>query len=571
MKLTIDGQEIELDESTTIIRAAAKLGIEIPVMCYKEGYDYFTSCMMCVVKDNTSGRTYPACSAQVADGMEIETQSEEIREARKSTLELLLSEHVGDCEAPCQRLCAIHSEIPKMIREIKDEQFEEAIATVREDMAIPSILERFCNAPCEKGCRRAQHDDGVSIRHLTRFIADWDLKRETPYLPPVRESTGKKIAIVGSGATGLSAAYYLTREGQACTVFEKSEQVGGRLRHSDDFDQSLMEDWVIDGEVRVLKLMGVDFKTGRTLGGELSLESLQADFDAVVLTLGATDNEALETIGIPVTEKGIKINPKTAMTGVKGVFAAGNLVKAKMPILKSVQVAKQMAMCASQHANGEPISGIVEMYNHMMGRLQEGEIDIFVTGTDPIARVVPENLEVEGYDLADAKLEGGRCMHCDCRASHDCSLRIYSDEYSAKQTMFKGEQRAYYSHVNQNAGAVYESGKCIKCGLCVQVTQKEGEDYGFTFVGRGFDVTAGVSLDKTLSEGLEKVADEVVEACPTGALSHNEKYQPEDGLPVGADLTRKLKRQSDGENSDGDGDIAAALSGAEDEGSGTEG
>jgi NADH dehydrogenase/NADH:ubiquinone oxidoreductase subunit G len=126
-------------------------------------------------------------------------------------------------------------------------------------------------------------------------------------------------------------------------------------------------------------------------------------------------------------------------------------------------------------------------------------------------------------------------MHCDCRASRDCKLRIYADKYGAKQNAFKGEQRARYEHVNQNAGAVYERGKCIKCGLCVQVTKKEGEEFGFTFVGRGFDVTAGVSLDKRLDEGLEKVADQVVEACPTGALTRNEKYQPPDGVSAGED------------------------------------
>jgi len=533
MKLKIDNQEIELDEPMTIYHAAAKLGIDIPVMCYKEGYDYFTSCMMCVVKDNTSGQTLPACSAQAVDGMEIETQCEEIREARKSTLELLLSEHVGDCEAPCQRLCAVHSEIPKMIREIKDEKFEDAIATVREDMAIPSILERFCNAPCEKGCRRAQHDDGVAIRHLTRYISDWDLKRDTPYLPPVKESTGKKVAIIGSGATGLSASFYLAREGVGSTIFEKEDQFGGRLRVEEDFDQEMLQDWVMEGEIRVLKLMGVEFKSGCALGDQVSLEDLQKEYDAIILTCGETSNETLEAIGIPVTEKGIKLDRKTAMTGLDGVFAAGTITKAGTPILKLVQAAKQTAECVSQFVKGETITGIVEMYNHMMGRLQEGEIDIFVSGANPRPRVTPENLELEGYDLADAKLEGERCMHCDCRASHNCKLRIYSNEYGAKQSMFKGDLREKYEHVNEDAGAVFEPGKCIKCGLCVQVTHDNGEPFGFTFVGRGFDVKAGVSLDKSLREGLERVAEEVVEACPTGALATNEKYVPEAYGPVG--------------------------------------
>ena len=132
-------------------------------------------------------------------------------------------------------------------------------------------------------------------------------------------------------------------------------------------------------------------------------------------------------------------------------------------------------------------------------------------------------------------------MHCDCRASKECLLRIYSDEYGAKQSQFKGEARAKHSHVNQDAGALYESGKCIKCGLCIQVTRKEREHYGLTFVGRGFDVKAGVSLDKSLQEGLEKVADDVVEACPTGALAHNEEYQPEQGRHVGADIEEEAE------------------------------
>ena len=525
MKVKIDNHELELDEPTTIYHAAQDVGVEIPVMCYKEGHDYFTSCMICEVKDKTSGRVLPACSASVEDGMEIETQCEEIRERRKSTLELLLSEHIGDCEAPCQRVCSIHSEIPLMIRQIKDEQMDDAIATIRRDMAIPAILERFCKAPCETGCRRSIHDEGVSIRNLTRYAAEWDLKREQPYLPPTKASSGKKVAVIGSGATGLSTAYYLRMEGHEVTVMEKAEKLGGRLLT--EYNETQLPPWVIEGELKVLIGMEINLKTGVCIGRDISFDQLNEQYDSILLACGKTETEALSSWGLEVTEKGVlKMNPKTGMTSQQGIFACGSVLTPQPSMLKLVQSSKSQALCISQFLHNEPIVGLVEMYNHKMGKLQEGEIDIFVSGASPIDRVEPEHVEIEGYSKGEAEEETTRCMHCDCRAKDHCSLRIYSDEYGAKQTEFKGETRAKHEHVNQNAGAVYEPGKCIKCGLCVRVTKDEGEEFGFTFVGRGFDVKAGISLNQTLDRGLEKVAEKVIEACPTGALEENEHYQP---------------------------------------------
>ncbi|HIG28894.1 MAG TPA: FAD-dependent oxidoreductase, partial [Verrucomicrobiales bacterium] len=299
MKLTIDNHELETDEPLTIFQAAEKVGIKVPVMCYKEGYDYFTSCMICMVKDQKTGMTHPACSAKIADGMQIETNCDEIQEHRKFTLELLLSEHVGDCEAPCQRLCAVHSEVPRMIREIKDNQMEDAIATIRKDMAIPSILERFCNAPCEKGCRRSIHDEGVSIRHLSRYTSDWDLKRENPYVPPRAPLTDKKIAIVGSGVSGLSLAYYLALLGHACTVFEKSELIGGRLNSA--YDETQLPKWVKEGEINLLRKLGVEFKINVCIGLDLSMEQVVEQYDAIALTCGEVDAATIESFGVTGT------------------------------------------------------------------------------------------------------------------------------------------------------------------------------------------------------------------------------------------------------------------------------
>lgn len=517
MKLTIDNRPVEIDRDMSIVEAAKLVGVEIPVMCYKPGHEHFTSCMICMVKDKTSGRTLPACSARAAEGMVIETRNEEIFAFRKSTLELLLSDHVGDCEGPCQRLCTVHMEVPKMIREIMAGDLDAAIATVRADMAIPSILERYCNAPCEKGCRRSKYDEGLSIRHLTRFVADWDLKRETPYVPERKPGTGKKIAVVGAGATGLAAAYHLALEGHECVVFEKAERAGGRI-HA-EFAKEPLEDWVLEGELRILAALGVVLKTGVQV---VSLAPLQAEFAAVIVACGAVAPAELAALGLPATGKTPKIDP-AGKTDLPNVFAGGSLMKGGQTLAKSVLAGKALAASVTQHLAGLPFKGLPDIYNHNMGRLLDGELEIFVSGAKPIPRLKPDNLEALGFSFGQALEECTRCMHCDCRKNKDCKLRDYSDEYGADQGAFKGEERAKHQHINQNAGAVYEPGKCIKCGLCVRVTAKAGEPFGFTFIGRGFDVRPGVPLDKTLSEGLQKVAEEVVEACPTGALSHNEK------------------------------------------------
>jgi len=198
-------------------------------------------------------------------------------------------------------------------------------------------------------------------------------------------------------------------------------------------------------------------------------------------------------------------------------------VKHDLPILKSVQQAKAMAACINQLLDDKEISGLVNQYNHTMGRLHPDELKVFASHAKPISRVEPVGGEASGLADAEAVAESERCLHCDCRANHDCNLRRYSDEYGAVQSGFKGEGRASFVQVNRDSGVIYEPGKCVKCGLCVRITKKEGEQFGFTFVGRGFEVKAAVSLDKTLEEGLQKTAGKVVDACPTGALTSDDE------------------------------------------------
>ena len=183
INLKIDGKEISVAENTTVLDAASQIDIDIPNLCYFPGKDPFTSCMVCMVKDDLNDKLLPACSARVEDGMEVITDSEDVIEARKTALELLLSEHLGDCEAQCRMICPAYMNIPVMIRHIQEGNADLALKTIRENIPLSKTISLICPAPCEKGCRRKRHDRFVSIKNLERYAAFHD-QPEKPKIPP---------------------------------------------------------------------------------------------------------------------------------------------------------------------------------------------------------------------------------------------------------------------------------------------------------------------------------------------------------------------------------------------------
>jgi NADH dehydrogenase/NADH:ubiquinone oxidoreductase subunit G len=128
----------------------------------------------------------------------------------------------------------------------------------------------------------------------------------------------------------------------------------------------------------------------------------------------------------------------------------------------------------------------------------------------------------EGFSLREMKEEASRCMHCDCRKKHNCKLRDYSDQYSALQKRFFPKERKHVRKIFKNEPIVYEPEKCIKCGICVQITSEHKEKLGLTFIGKGFDVEVAVPFDNETVNALEKTALLCAENCPTGALAKKE-------------------------------------------------
>jgi ferredoxin len=168
-----------------------------------------------------------------------------------------------------------------------------------------------------------------------------------------------------------------------------------------------------------------------------------------------------------------------------------------------------------------------KQFNSKIGRLLDGELAEFLKEADDIPRTVPS---ANIFSPDEAQRESQRCLHCDCRKADSCKLRDLSTDYQAEQRHFKPDQRNPFIQTRQHAGVIYEPEKCIKCGLCVQITKRDAEPLGLAFIGRGFDVRIGVPFNEPLTAALTKTAEACVAACPTAALARAAVRSQESGV-----------------------------------------
>jgi hypothetical protein len=216
-RLTIDGHTIQMPPGATVLEAARWLGIRIPTMCHVPDIEPTASCFLCAVQIEGRRTLSPACAMPVADGMVVTTNSADVRSARKMALELLLSDHAGECVAPCAARCPAGLDIPGFVAGVAAGEPARAMQVIGERLALPGALGRICPRLCEHECRRCDLDQGLAIGSLHRYAADRDQASARPYQPPCAPASGKSVAIIGAGPAGLAAALFLLRRGHHCT------------------------------------------------------------------------------------------------------------------------------------------------------------------------------------------------------------------------------------------------------------------------------------------------------------------------------------------------------------------
>ena len=346
VKLKINNTEYEVADGLTIQESAKICGIYIPTLCYKEGLPHYSSCMVCMVKDNRTGNYLPSCSALAQEGMDIDTISEKVVSLRKKAVEMLLSEHRAECEAPCHVVCPAGYNVPEMNRFLSTGDFKGAVELSASQTKDSVLKCTDCAAYCENACRRKKVDIPVSIRNLQIFI------------------------------------YQQTNQEN-----RNSEKIAPQEKPAKRF-----------------------------------------------------------------TSRVGKLEPE--------------------------ELAEWLKECT----NGE-----------MRSR------------------------EIISSD--SAAVESGSCMHCDCRAADNCRLRDIANEFSVKDPKGKIVNSPAQKKINVNTGLIFENAKCIKCGLCVRLCEQLNEEPALCFINRGFVSIISEPLTTDFNDVLKTRSKEVIDICPTGALS----------------------------------------------------
>ncbi|MCL2364528.1 MAG: FAD-dependent oxidoreductase [Defluviitaleaceae bacterium] len=297
--IEIDGKNYAVRDGQTVLEvaqseAAVRDGVYVPSLCFDAALPASGACGLCLVEVDAAVKPVRACAMVARAGMVVRTNTPRIRAAQRMSLELSLSTHTGECVAPCRTACPAETDCAGFIALAQRAQvadagayalWQQAAMLLYEAHPFPVSLAYICPRPCEKGCRRGAHDVPIDIAGLKRAVMARVSSDDLSVALSHRGFKPRKIAVVGGGPAGLTAAYFLRRAGHDVTVYERQPQMGGLLRYG--IPEFRLPKAVLERELAVLTRMGIRFVNNARVGATLSLDALRNQNDAVIVATGA--------------------------------------------------------------------------------------------------------------------------------------------------------------------------------------------------------------------------------------------------------------------------------------------
>ena len=300
--------------------------------------------------------------------------------------------------APCKATCPAHVSIQGYIALINQGKYAEALALFKEDHPFPGICGRVCHHPCEEICSRNEVDQPLAIRELHRFLADWEMGQDQHFIPETANPREEKVAIIGSGPAGLTAAYSLARNGYQVTIFEKLPVLGGMMAVG--IPEYRLPRNILKSEIKVIEDMGVTIKTGVTFGKDITLESLKADgFSALFMAIGLHGGRALgvENEDIEGVLQGVDFLRDSAMgkdvpIGEDVIVVGGGNVAIDVALTAKRKGAKKVTLVCLEARDEMPA------WEHEVQEALEGDIEL-VNSFGPKAFFIDKSNKVSGIEF----------------------------------------------------------------------------------------------------------------------------------------------------------------------------
>ncbi len=299
---------------------------------------------------------------------------------------------------PCKYNCPAEIDVPRYIRFIREKRYTEAAAVIREKVPFPGVLGYVCDRPCEDVCRRGEVNEAVSIRALKRFAAGHDKARLWDKNPIRKPPSGKKVAIIGSGPAGLTAAYYLANQGHAVTVFEALPLAGGMMRFGIP-EYRLPRD-ILDSEIEDIKKRGVGIRTGAHI--ESIDELFRQGYDAVLAAIGTHRGQKLPIpnadiegvfIGIDFL-KDINLGKKVALGNRVVVLGGGNVAFDCARIARRLGAERVQIACLERRAEMPATKDEV---------VQAEEEGILIYPSKTSTRIITDNGRIKGVEFLEVE------------------------------------------------------------------------------------------------------------------------------------------------------------------------